>query len=414
MDFLNKFLKRMAPHFEKGGRLEFFHPVFDMVDTIAFTPSAVTKGSCHVRDGLEQKRLMIIVVFALLFPLLFGVHNIGHQVSFMLKNTALELKHLAGWRMEVMNMLGLQIGSFSILSNFVYGLLYFLPIFLVTIAVGGICEVLFALFRRHEIAEAFLVTSFLIPLTMPPNVPLWQVALATAFGVVIGKEIFGGVGFNLFNPALLARAFLFFSYPASMSGNSVWIAVDGITVPTPLAVAAENGLWGARGLVKLGYSIKDSFWGLIPGSIGEVSTFACLLGMAVLLFTGVASWRVMLSLIVGFVVTVLGFNFFQSSSVNPMFELTPEWHFVLGGLAFGLVYMATDPVTSAMTFLGQFVYGFLIGFLVILIRVVNPAYPEGMMLAILFMNMLAPLIDYLVVQSNIKRRERRYGRSQIV
>lgn len=409
MDALKDFLeKKVEPHFKKGGRFEFFYPLFEMIDTIAFTPATVTKGSCHIRDGIDQKRIMITVVVALIFPLLFGVYNVGFQATSIIESRGLSLE---GWRIDVIETLGLALVSSSLISNFVYGLLYFLPIFLVVIAVGGICEVLFALIRRHEIAEAFLVTSFLIALTMPPNVPLWQVAIATAFGVVIGKEIFGGVGFNLLNPALTARAFLFFAYPASMSGDAVWVAVDGVTMATPLGVAALNGLTGDGGLTQAGYNLTDSFLGFIPGSIGEVSTFACILGFSVLYITGIGSWRIMLSVLLGMIATVLLFNLVQPYTDNPMFELSPLWHLSLGGFAFGLVYMATDPVSASMTSRGQFFYGALIGVLVSLIRVVNPAYPEGMMLAILFMNVFAPLVDHMVVQDNIKRRLMRYGRN---
>lgn len=407
MDALRDFLeKKLAPSFKKGGRLEFFYPIFEMIDTIAFTPATVTSGSCHVRDGIDQKRIMITVVIALVFPMIFGIYNIGFQATTIIEGLGLNLE---GWRIDIMQTLGLALTKSSIISNFVYGLLYFLPIFLVVITVGGICEVIFALIRRHEVAEAFLVTSFLITLTMPPNVPLWQVAIATAFGVVIGKEIFGGVGFNLLNPALTARAFLFFAYPASMSGDAVWVAVDGVTMATPLGVAALNGVTGDGGLVQAGFTLRDAFLGFIPGSIGETSTFACILGFSILYITGIGSWRIMLSVLLGMVATVLFFNLVQPYVDNPMFELSPFWHLSLGGYAFGLVYMATDPVSASMTFRGQFFYGLFIGILVSLIRVVNPAYPEGMMLAILFMNVFAPLIDHVVVQGNIKKRLMRYG-----
>ena len=412
MQALRNFLdQKIEPLFKEGGRLAAFYPLYDMVDTIAFTPGVTTKGTCHVRDGLEQKRLMITVVIALVFPLLFGIYNIGYQaVSVLETDSALSL---SGWRVDLLSFFGLQPVKTEWLSLFSYGLMYFLPIFLVVIAAGGICEVLFALVRRHEVSEAFLVTSFLIALTMPPNVPLWQLAVSTIFGVVIGKEIFGGVGFNLLNPALTARAFLFFAYPASMSGDKVWVAVDGATMATPLGVATQAGVTGSGGLVEMGYTIRDSFIGLIPGSIGEVSTFACLMGAGILIVTGIGSWRVMVSVLVGMVATVLLFNVLQPITDNPMFELTPLWHFAIGGYAFGLVYMATDPVSSAMTFRAQFAYGILIGVLVSLIRVVNPAYPEGMMLAILFMNVFAPLLDHVVVQKNIKKRMRGYDREYV-
>ncbi len=406
-DFLDS---KVEPLFHKGGKYQRFYPLYEMVDTIAFTPATVTKGLCHVRDGLDQKRMMIAVVIALVFPLAVGLYNIGLQANLATAEAGLLL---SGWRIDVLAGMGIEFAKNTVLANFLYGLLYFIPIFLVTVAAGGLCEVIIAFMRRHEVTEGFLVTSFLIPMIMPPTVPLWQVALATVFGVVIGKEIFGGVGFNFLNPALTARAFIFFAYPAEMSGDAIWVAADGITKATPLGIAALNGVHGAGGLIEQGYTLQNAFVGFIPGSIGEVSTLACLLGAFMLIALGLGSWRVMFSVFIGMLLMASAFNGLQSFSDNLMYEMSPLWHFVLGGYAFGLVYMATDPVSSAMTEVGKYIYGILIGILVVLIRVVNPAYPEGMMLAILFMNVLAPVIDHYVMESNIKKRMRGYGRKRI-
>jgi len=282
-----------------------------------------------------------------------------------------------------------------------YGLEIVLPMYLIVFAIGGLCEALFAVVRGHEINEGFLVTGFLIPLTMPPTVPLWMLAVATIFGVVIGKEIFGGTGYNIFNPALTARAFLFFSYPSYMSGNKPWVApMDGLSSATPLLAKSSN--------VDISYNWWDMFYGYIPGSIGETSTFAVLIGALILLITGIGSWRIMLSTCLGLVCTSFLLNQLVSVSSNPMLSLTAIEHFVMGGFAFGMVFMATDPVSSAHTDKGRWIYGFLIGFMVVIIRAINPAYPEGMMLAILFANAFAPLIDYTILQKHIKDRELKY------
>ncbi|MBN2365493.1 MAG: NADH:ubiquinone reductase (Na(+)-transporting) subunit B, partial [Calditrichaeota bacterium] len=301
-----------------------------------------------------------------------------------------------GWRGAVLTTLGLGFNPGNILDSMVHGALYFFPVYIVTIAAGGLWEVIFAIVRKHEIQEGFLVTSLLFPLILPPDIPWWQVAIGISFGVVIGKEVFGGVGMNILNPALTARAFLFFAYPAQISGDRVWVAVDGFSRATPLAELADP-------LMELSVSWWDAFVGLIPGSMGETSALACILGAIFLIFTGVGSWRIMLSVLVGMVATALLLNLIGSNS-NPMFQVSPVWHFVLGGFAFGTVYMATDPVSAAMTDPGRYIYGLLIGVLVVLIRVVNPAFPEGMMLAILFMNVFAPIIDRIFINANIKRR----------
>jgi Na+-transporting NADH:ubiquinone oxidoreductase subunit B len=284
----------------------------------------------------------------------------------------------------------------NIISNILHGAVYFFPIYIVTLAVGGFWEVLFAVIRKHHIQEGFFVTSLLFPLILPPSIPLWQVAIGISFGVVIGKEVFGGVGMNVLNPALTARAFLFFAYPAQISGDAVWVAVDGFSKATPLAEIADP-------LMNLSVTWKDAFIGIMPGSMGETSALACLIGAFILIISGIASWRIMLSILAGMIGLTLLFNL-VGSATNPMFAVTPLWHLVLGGFAFGTVFMATDPVSAAVTRQGQYLYGFMIGLLVVLIRVINPAFPEGMMLAILFGNVFAPIFDRIFINANIKRR----------
>jgi Na+-transporting NADH:ubiquinone oxidoreductase subunit B len=290
------------------------------------------------------------------------------------------------------------------ISNFVHGALFFLPIYIITLAIGGIWEVLFATVRGHEVNEGFLVSSMLYTLILPPDMPLWQVALGISFGIVIGKEVFGGTGKNFLNPALTGRAFLFFAYPASISGDAVWVGVDGFTAATPLGLAAQGGLEAVQAA---GYSWFQTFIGFMPGSIGETSTVAILIGAAFLLYTRIASYRIMAGVLGGMIATSILFNVIGSDS-NPMFAMPFYWHLTLGGFAFGMVYMATDPVSAAMTNTGRWIFGALIGIMVVLVRVVNPAFPEGMMLSILFANMFAPVIDYFVVQANIKRRIKRH------
>jgi Na+-transporting NADH:ubiquinone oxidoreductase subunit B len=306
---------------------------------------------------------------------------------------------VSGWRGSVITFLGTGLNPQDILSNVVHGALYFFPIYIITLAAGGFWEVLFGTIRKHAISEGFLVTSLLFPLILPPNLPLWQVVLGISFGVVIGKEIFGGVGMNILNPALTGRAFLYFAYPAQISGDSVWVAVDGISRATPLAELADP-------LMNLSVSMKDAILGIIPGSMGETSVIACLIGAAILIISRVGSWRTMFGSVVGMVSVALLFNL-VGSDTNPMFQVTPIWHFVLGGFAFGTVFMATDPVSSAHTQKGQYVYGLLIGMLTVMVRVVNMGFPEGIMLAILFANVFAPVIDKIFINKNIKRRQLR-------
>lgn len=392
MNFVRRFLDSLEPHFINNGKLKNFYPMYEMIDTFLYTPASNTVSGPHVRDAIDLKRSMVIVVLALLPAFFFGTYNVGLQESL----------HLAGATLQ-------NIDS-DFLGLFLIGLKTVLPIYIVVFTVGGIWEVVFALSRGHEINEGFLVTGFLIPLVLPPAIPLWMVGIATTFGVVIGKEIFGGTGFNIFNPALVARAFLFFAYPASMSGDKVWTA-DAISGATPLLLASSGEGVSATVLLSGHFTWEQMFYGFIPGSIGETSTVAVLVGAAILLITGIGSWRVMIATTIGMTFTAIILDSFGTAigSTNPMLFLPPTYHFVMGGFAFGMVFMATDPVSCAQTNAGRWLYGFLIGFMCVIIRAINPAYPEGMMLAILFGNAFSPLFDYFVLQANIKRRERRHG-----
>ena len=370
---LRKFLDNIEEKILSNNKLKKFHPLHDALDTFLYTKNTQTLSAPYVRDSIDLKRTMIIVVLALLPSLIFGTYNVGLQSP---ENT-----------------------STSFIDCFIYGLYRVLPMYLVVFAAGGLCEALFAVVRKHEINEGFLVTGFLIPLTMPPTVPLWMLALSTVFGVVIGKEIFGGTGYNIFNPALTARAFLFFAYPSKMSGNVPWIfPADGLSKATPLLETSSSST--------LSYSWSDMFFGFIPGSIGETSTIAVLVGAFILILTRIASWRTMVATTIGMIFTSLLLNQIgKIDGTSPMLDITPTYHFVMGSFAFGMVFMATDPVSSAHTNLGRWYYGLLIGFMVVIIRCINPAYPEGMMLAILFANAFAPLFDYNVIQKHIKKRE---------
>ena len=403
---MRSLLDSIETHFKKGGKLVRYYPLYEALDTFLYTPGKTTKAASHVRDGIDVKRIMITVVLSLLPCVGMALYNTGYQSNLAISLGALPLDN---WQTTVMQMLGY--GGFdpaNLLGCIVHGALYYIPVVLVTFMVGGNCEALFAIVRKHEINEGFLVTGMLFPLVLPPTIPLWQVAMGIAFGVIIGKEIFGGTGMNIFNPALMSRAFLFFAYPAQISGNSVWIAadtsVDGSSGATWLAEAA---LTGPEALIDTNITWMQSFLGLIPGSMGETSTLACLIGAFVLIATGIGSWRIMAAGVIGSLAMVQLLNA-VGSTTNLLMNVPFEWHIVLGGWAFGLTFMATDPVSASHTNKGRYVYGFLIGVLAILIRVINPAYPEGMMLAILFMNMFAALIDHFVIQSNIKRRKARY------
>jgi len=387
MKFLRKNIDKIKPNFEKGGKLHFLHSTFDAFETFLFVPDKVTKSGTHIRDAADMKRTMIIVIMALVPALLFGIYNTGLQ-HFLATGQAQEFWPIIG-----------------------YGLMKVLPLIVVSYGVGLSIEFAFAQFRKHEVNEGFLVTGMLIPLIVPADIPLWMLALATAFAVIIGKEVFGGTGMNILNPALIARAFLFFAYPSFMTGDKIWISgmmkgegiIDGYSGETLLAQAASGSAEFVNGL---GEKVTnwDMFIGTIPGSVGETSVAAIALGAMILLFSRIASWRVMFSVILGGAGMGLLLNIL---AVNPAMAVPWYQHLMLGGFAFGAVFMATDPVTSAQTNKGKYIYGFLIGVMAIVIRVLNPAYPEGMMLAILLMNVFAPLIDYMVVQANVKKRIKR-------
>ncbi len=394
-------LDSIEPHFTKGGRLEKYYGLYEMVDTFIYTPADVTRGTTHVRDGNDLKRTMTFVVIATLFCVLMAMYNTGYQANLAMESMGLE--KIDNWRSVPMMLFGYS--TMNPFSNLAHGALYFLPIYITTLAIGGIWEVLFATVRGHEVNEGFLVSSMLYALIMPPDMPLWQVALGISFGIVIGKEVFGGTGKNFLNPALTGRAFLYFAYPASMTGDSVWIAVDGYTRATPLGLAANGGL---DAVYAADYSWMQTFFGFEPGCLGETSTLAILIGAAFLLYTRVASYRIMGGVFAGMVAIATLFNFIGSDT-NPMFALPWYWHLTMGGFAFGMVYMATDPVSAAMTNKGRWIFGALVGGMTVLIRVVNPAFPEGIMLAILFSNMFAPTIDYFVIQANIRRRMKRHA-----
>lgn len=394
---LRRFLDNLEPHFHKGGRFEKWYALYEAADTIFYKPADVTKTSSHVRDGIDLKRIMITVWLCTFPAMFFGMYNVGLQANTILAGS--EQLAIEGWRGAILA----AITGFdpkSIWDNFMLGFMYFVPLYATVFIVGGFWEVLFAMKRGHEVNEGFFVTSVLFALTCPPDLPLWQAALGISFGVVIGKEVFGGTGKNFLNPALVGRAFLFFAYPAEMSGDTVWTAVDGYSGATALSIAAQDGMVALSGHM----TWMDAFLGFEQGSIGETSTLALLLGGVVLLIMGIASTRIVLGVLLGTVATVFIYNWLGAGSANPMYAMPFWWHFVLGGYAFGLFFMATDPVSASMTNTGKWWFGALIGFMVVTIRVVNPAYPEGMMLAILFANMFAPTIDYFVMQSNIKRR----------
>lgn len=369
----------MRPKFEEGGKLHAFHSLFDAMDTFFYTPEQTTVSGCHIRDAVDNKRTMFTVIIALIPALLFGMYNIGYQHYLSLGQVSCYCDNFWG--------------------NLGYGFLKILPMLLVSYIVGLGIECIFAQIRKHEVSEGYFVTGMLIPLICPPDVPLWQLAIAVAFAVIIGKEVFGGTGYNFLNPALVARAFLFFSYPSQMSGDTVWIAEQGdaISGATPLGEMLAGGVMPHA-------SELDMFLGFIPGSVGETSVIAILIGAVILLVTGIASWRIMLSIFAGGAAMGLVFNMIGA---NPYMEMPFYYHFLIGGFMFGAVFMATDPVTAAQTNTGKYIYGALIGIMAVLIRVLNPAYPEGMMLSILLLNVFAPLIDYYVVDANIRRRAKR-------
>lgn len=406
------FLKKFSLLFTKGGLLSWFYPLYEGTFTFLYSSGRVTTGRTHVRDFSDLKRIMIIV-WAAVFPAMFyGWYNIGNQTIMAIASlpNAQEIATtsyslLSGdWHYALAQLLGASLGSDAgIYSMMVIGAVYFLPIYIVVFAVGGFWEVLFCIVHHKEINEGFFVTSIVFALVVPATMPLWQAALGISFGVVIGKEVFGGTGRNFVNPALCGRAFLFFAYPASISGTNCWVPVDGFSGATPLAQWAEGGLSALKDTAGNTINWMDAFIGNIPGSIGEGSTLMILIGALIILTTGVASLRIMVGILIGAFLTATLFNYIGSET-NNMFSMPFEWHAVLGGFAFGTVFMATDPVSSSFTSKGKWAFGILIGVMVILIRTVNPAYPEGMMLAILFANCFAPLFDYLATKRNIKRR----------
>jgi len=397
---LRSFLDNLEPHFHKGGKYENWYALYEAVDTIFYTPGKVTKSAAHVRDAVDLKRIMILVWMCTFPAILFGMYNLGLQANTAMAE--LGLTEATGWRGAIIGSLS-GFDPSSVWDNIIYGAVYWLPVYITTFVVGGFWEVLFAMKRGHEVNEGFFVTSVLFALILPPTIPLWQVALGISFGVVIGKEVFGGTGKNFLNPALTGRAFLFFAYPANMSGDAIWTAVDGFSGATPLGLAAAGGV---EQILANNITWMDAFLGTIQGSVGETSTLAILIGGAVIVFARIAAWRIVAGVFLGMVAMSLLFNMIDSDT-NPMFSVPFYWHMVLGGFAFGMFFMATDPVSASMTNTGKWVFGALIGVMVVLIRVVNPAFPEGMMLAILFANLFAPLIDNFVVQANIKRRMKR-------
>lgn len=386
MNFLRKIFEETGKLVEKDKPLSWAYPVWEAADTIFFSTNKQTSKGPHIRDNMDIKRTMFFVVIALIPCYLFGAYNIGY-----------------------LNALAMDIDR-GLLANTIFGFGYVLPILIATFVAGAICELTFAIIRKHEVNEGFLVSCALIPLTMPPDVPLWQVFIGTSFGIIIGKEIFGGVGTNIFNPALTARAFMYFAFPTKISGDKVWtVGPDGYSGATALAIPANpveydtaSNLFAAS--TQFDFSLMNMFWGLIPGSIGETNKLLILGGALFLIYCGIASWRIIVSSVLGLVFTAFIFNLLSGFSTNAMLTITPLQHLLIGSFLFGTVFMATEPVTSSHTNTGRWIYGFLIGVLTVIIRSINPAYPEGVMLAILIMNMFAPLIDYYVVQSNIKMR----------
>ncbi|GGD04260.1 NADH:ubiquinone reductase (Na(+)-transporting) subunit B [Halopseudomonas salina] len=396
---LRAFLDKIEHNFEKGGKHEKFYALYEAIDTFFYRPGSVTRTTAHVRDGLDLKRMMI-TVWVCTFPAMFyGMYNIGYQANIIYAANPELLAAQEGWRIGLIGSLA-GFDAASLWDNLIHGAAFFLPVYAVTFLVGGFWEVLFASIRKHEVNEGFFVTSILFALILPPSIPLWQVALGISFGIVIGKEVFGGTGKNFLNPALTGRAFLYFAYPAASSGDAVWTSIDGYAGATALSLAASGGV---EAIMSQGISWFDAFVGNIHGSIGETSTLAIFLGGAVLLTTKIANWRIVAGVMLGMIGLSLLFNMLGSTT-NPMFSVPWYWHMVVGGFAFGMIFMATDPVSASMTNQGKWIFGGLIGVMVVLIRVVNPAFPEGIMLAILFSNLFAPLIDHFVVQANIKRR----------
>ena len=416
MKALRDVLDRVHPLFAKGGMLEKAYPMYEALDTFLYTPGETSRGLTHVRDSIDLKRMMITVVMALLPVTLFGMWNLGYQANMAIERMAeAQAEFQLDWHYTVYHALGFENDASNHVANFILGAIHFLPMYIVTMFVGGHIELVFSVLRGHEINEGFLVTGLLYPLTLPPAIPLWQVALGIAFGIIVGKEVFGGTGRNFLNPALTSRAFLYFAYAGQISGDQVWTAVDGFSGATALGQMANAKDDAVASLMEVQYpwgegaiSWSSAFLGTVQGSIGETSALLCLVGAAILIAAGIGSWRVMSAVVLGVLATSLLLNA-VGSETNAMFGVGPQWHLVIGGLAFGLVFMATDPVSASMTAKGKWIYGGLIGFMTVLIRVINPAFPEGIMLAILFGNVFAPLIDYFVIQANVRRRVARYA-----
>ncbi|QGM81320.1 NADH:ubiquinone reductase (Na(+)-transporting) subunit B [Otariodibacter oris] len=414
---LKHLIEKIEPAFLPGGKYEKWYALFEATATFLYTPGTVTQKASHIRDALDSKRMMVLVWLALFPAMFYGMYNVGGQslqalgqfasADIFAQNVAHNVSN--NWHFALANVFGVLSQDAGVLSKMLLGAIFFLPIYLTVFIVGGFWEVLFAMIRKHEINEGFFVTSILLALIVPPTLPLWQAALATTFGVVVAKEVFGGVGKNFMNPALAGRAFLFFAYPAQISGDLVWTAADGFSGATALSQWASGGQEALKHVVS-GESISwmDAFLGNIPGSVGEVSTLALIIGAAIIVFARIASWRIIAGVMIGMIITSTLFNMIGSTT-NAMFSMPWHWHLVLGGFALGMFFMATDPVSAAFTNKGKWAYGALIGVMCVIIRVANPAYPEGMMLAILFANLFAPIFDYLVVQRNIKRRKARNG-----
>ena len=387
---IKKVLDKYRDNFEEGGKLEKFYPIFEATDTILFSTNEVTENGPHIRDSFDTKRVMILVVMSLLPLYVFGAMNIGFQNSIAI---------------------GLERSNWE---NFWFGFSKILPIIIATFTAGAFWELLFAVVRKHPVSEGFLVTCALIPLTMPAGIPLWQIVVATTFGIVIGKEIFGGVGMNIFNPALMARVFIFFTYPTKISGDKVWVlGPDGYSGATALSIPAaelnQDALTLLNNFDQFDYSWWNMFWGWIPGSIGETNKFLIIIGALFLAYIKIINWRVIFGSILGLVGTALLTNLVAPFSSNSMFTIPPHFHLVMGSFLFGTAFMATEPVTGCHTNQGRWIYGILFGSLTVIIRAINPAYPEGVMLSILFVNAFAALIDWFVIQANIKRRQARYA-----
>ncbi len=396
---LRKYLDTLRPHFSEKGKYFRWKPLYEAIDTFFYSPGERTSGFVQVRDAIDLKRVMLTAVIGLQPAVFMAFWNTGYQVlkaGLAQADPENGFFHEIGWRGKILQFAGVQPDPESFLACFLLGATYFLPVYFVTNLVGGLWEILFSIVRKKDINEGFLVTGFLFPLILPPDVPYWMVALGISFGVVIGKEVFGGTGMNFINVALLARAFLFFAYPAEMSGDKVWVPLDGYTQATALGIAANGD--------EIPFTWWDAFLGFIPGSMGETSTLAILIGGSYLIWTRISSWRIVLGMLIGFSLMIF---FLNAVGKNPVSRLGLEWHLVIGGFAFGCIYMATDPVTASMTQAGRWIYGFFCGVLAALIRCVNPAFPEGVMLAILLGNVFAPTIDYFVIEANKRRRKQR-------